>query len=279
VGVTAIGAQGAATELPAEGQSVGAQSAVSDLPGERAPVGLAAVGARGALAEAPRVDRAGPPERPGARGLVAAERASLDSAGPGSLALAVARPGTPAPMATFGVITSTGGAWRTAMGGVLDAYLRADVALLPGFSGGAIVDVQGRVLGLLSAHLAGGDSMAIPCAVVDRLVQALLSGGVRHRAYLGISTQAVDLQEAVRQSLGLDQGSGLMLLGLEPGGPAERAGLLLGDIVLAIGGRPVIDGEALQMALGPEVVGKLVAVRLVRGGQLVELSVTPGERP
>ena len=212
-------------------------------------------------------------------GLTVAERAPLESVGPGHLVLAVGRPGTPTPMATFGVITSTGGAWRTAAGGVLDAYVRADVALLPGFSGGVLADVQGRVLGLLSSHLAGGDPMAIPSNSVERIVQAIRSGGTRRRAFLGISTQAVELQQSVRESLGLSQTTGLMLLGFEPGGPAERAGLLLGDILLAIGERPTIDGEALQMALGPEAVGVSVSVRVIRGGQLREVPVTPAERP
>jgi S1-C subfamily serine protease len=89
----------------------------------------------------------------------------------------------------------------------------------------------------------------------------------------------VELQRALRDSLGLAQESGLMLLGLEPGGPAERAGLLLGDILLAIAERPTVDGEALHMALGPEAVGAAQRVRLIRGGQLRELVVTPAERP
>jgi serine protease Do len=211
--------------------------------------------------------------------LTAAERAPLDSVGPGHFVLGVGRPGTPTPMACFGVVTSTGGAWRTAGGAVLDAYLRADVALLPGFSGGVLADVQGRVLGLLSSHLAGGDPIAIPSASVERIVQAIQSGGSRRRAFLGISTQSVELQHTLRESLGLAQDTGLMLLGLEPGGPAERAGLLLGDILLSIGDRLVVDGEALQMALGPEAVGAPQHLRLVRGGQLQEVLVTPGERP
>jgi S1-C subfamily serine protease len=215
----------------------------------------------------------------GGEPLAVAERAALDAVGPGHLVLGVARPGTPAPMASFGVITSTGGAWRTAAGGVLDAYLRADVALLPGFSGGVLADVRGRVLGLLSSHLAGGDPMAIPSSSVERIVQAIRSGGARRRAYLGISTQAVELQQSLREGLNLAQETGLMLLGLEPGGPAERAGLLPGDILLALGERLTIDGEALQMALGAEAVGAPQRVRLVRGGQLREVLVTPAERP
>src|SRR5262249_3449902 len=162
----------------------------------------------------------------------------------------------PEPIASFGAVSSIGGAWRTAQGGLLDAYIRADVALLPGLSGGVLVDVSGRVVGMLSAYLAGGDPVAVPVATRDSIVERILSGGSLRRAYLGVSTQPVELQEILRTRLGLQQSTGLMLLGLEPGAPAERGGLLLGDILLAIGGRAVEDGEALQMALGPEAIGK-----------------------
>src|SRR5207248_918149 len=155
----------------------------------------------------------------------------------------------------------------------------ADVALLPGLSGGALVNVQGRLLGMLSAYLAGGDPVAIPVQTMDGVVQRILGGGSVHRAYLGVSSQPVELQEVLRQRLHLDQGTGLMLLGLEPNAPAERAGLLLGDILLSIGGRTVEDGEALQMALGPAAVGAPTSVRIIRGGELREISVVPAPRP
>jgi serine protease Do len=197
----------------------------------------------------------------------------------GHLVLAVGRPGTPDPIASFGVISSVGGAWRTAQGGVLEAYLRADVALLPGLSGGAVADVEGRVVGMLSAHLAGGDPVAIPTATLDGLVQRIVSGGSARRAYLGVSSQPVLLQESLRQRLGVSQASGLMLLGLEPGAPAERDGLLLGDVVLSIGDRTVEDGEALHMALGPAAIGTPTRIGIIRGGVLRDVSVTPAPRP
>ena len=207
------------------------------------------------------------------------ERAVGGSLSAGHLVLAVGRPGTPEPIASFGAVSSVGGAWRTAQGGLLEAYIRADVALLPGLSGGALVDVSGNVVGLLSAYLAGGDPVAIPIDTVDAVVKRILTGGSLRRAYLGVSTQAVELQDVLRLRLGLEQTAGLMLLGLEPGAPAERAGLLLGDILLAIGDRTVEDGEALQMALGPDVVGKSVTIRLIRGGDLREVSLVPAPRP
>jgi len=211
--------------------------------------------------------------------LTPIERASASELRPGHLVLAIGRPGTPGPIASFGAISSTGGAWRTAQGGVLDAYVRADVALLPGLSGGALADVQGRVVGMLNAQLAGGDPVGIPATSLDGLVQRILNGGSLRRAYLGVSTQPVELQEVLKLRLGLSQTSGLMLLGLEPGAPAERAGLLLGDIVVSIGERLVEDGEALQMALGPDVVGRATQVKIIRGGQLTDVQVTPAERP
>ena len=207
------------------------------------------------------------------------DRAPSGGLAAGHLVLAVGRPGTPQPVASFGAISSVGGAWRTAQGGLLEAYIRADVALLPGLSGGALVDVSGRAVGLLSAHLAGGDPVGIPVDTLDGLVQRILSGGSLRRAYLGISTQPVELQEVLRLRLGLRQTSGLMLLGLEPDAPAERGGLLLGDILLAIGGRVVEDGEALQMALGPQAIGTDTPIRLIRGGDLREIHVVPAPRP
>ncbi|MBV9132163.1 MAG: trypsin-like peptidase domain-containing protein, partial [Chloroflexi bacterium] len=188
-------------------------------------------------------------------GLVAAVRSAGGPLNAGELALAVGRPGTPQPIASLGAVSSSGGAWRTAQGGMLDAYIRADVAMLPGLSGGALVDVNGRLLGMLSAYLAGGDPVAIPTATIDGIVERILGGGSVRRAYLGVSSQPVELQQFLRDRLALEQSSGLMLLGLEPGAPAERDGLLPGDILLAIAGRTIEDGEALQMALGPAAVG------------------------
>jgi serine protease Do len=215
---------------------------------------------------------------PGAN-LTAVIPAAGGSLRPGELALAVGRPGTPEPIASFGAISSSGGAWRTAQGGLLDAYIRADVAMLPGLSGGALVDVNGQLLGILSAFLAGGDPVAIPTSTLDGIVNRLLTGGSVRRAYLGVSSQPVELQEVLRLRLSLQQTSGLMLLGIEPGAPADKAGLLLGDILLSIGDRTVDDGETLQLALGPDVVDKATALRLIRGGELREISVVPAPRP
>jgi S1-C subfamily serine protease len=207
-----------------------------------------------------------------------AEVAPADALKVGHLVLALGRPDPAAPMATFGVVSALGNAWR---GGQPDPtrYIRTDVGLLPGFSGGPLVDTHGRVVGMVSSHFGQGGAVAIASSSLHGLVAALLAGHTPRRGYLGVSAQVVELQATTRQQLGLAQTSGLMLLGLEPDAPAERAGLLVGDIVLALGDRVLSDGEALQMALGPEVVGQVMTARVVRGGALVERSIVPVDRP
>jgi S1-C subfamily serine protease len=197
----------------------------------------------------------------------------------GHLVLALGRPDPAAPMASFGVVSALGGPWRTDRGDVVDGYVRTDATLLPGFSGGALADSRGRVVGLVSSRFGPGGAVAIPGPALRALVRALLSGERSRRAYLGVSAQPVELQAALRERLGLAEEAGLMLLGVEPAGPAARAGLLVGDILLALGSRRLSDGEALQMALGAETIGKPTTARVVRGGALRELTVAPAERP
>lgn len=207
-----------------------------------------------------------------------ADLAPANSVKVGHLVLAVGRPGTSAPVASFGIVSTLGGAWRTARGGAVEGYIRADLALYPGFSGGPLVDVQGRVVGLNSSHLAPGRGVAIPSAAVTGIVQTLLTQGRIRRAYLGVTSQPVLLPGTLRQKLGLGQETGLIIVGVEPGSPAEKGGLLMGDVLIALGGQAVAEGEDLQAALGPQVVGSPVSVSVLRGGEPRDLSVTPSER-
>jgi len=206
-----------------------------------------------------------------------AELAPPDSVKIGHLVLALGRPGG-APMASFGIVSALGGSWRTERGGIVEGYVRADVTLYPGFSGGPLVDTQGRVVGLNSWYLARGQELAIPSQAVGTIVQTLLTQGRVRRGYLGVTSQPVQLPAALRQSLGLTQKTGLMIVGVEPGSPAEKGGLLLGDVLISVAGQPVSDAEALQAALGPGAVGKATTIGVIRGGERKDLGVTPGER-
>jgi S1-C subfamily serine protease len=207
-----------------------------------------------------------------------AELAPIDSVRIGNVVLALGRPGEGATMATFGIVSALGGKWRTARGGTVEGYVRADVALYPGFSGGPLVDTAGRVIGLNSWHLAGGQELAIPAAAVSAIVQALVTQGRVRRAYLGVTSQPVSLPDALQQKLGLTQKTGLVIVGVEAGSPAEKSGLILGDVLVAFAGQPIADPRDLQAALGSATVGTATTATLIRGGERKDLSVTPGER-
>lgn len=158
----------------------------------------------------------------------------------------------------------------------LEAYIQTDVTMFPGFSGGPLVDVSGRVVGLNSSALARGASVAVPVAAARRVADALRQHGRIKRGYLGVSTQPVPLPEAVAALAG--QPSGLMIIGVEKGSPAETSGMMQGDVVIGLAGQRVTHVEGLQAALGPETVGRSIPVRIVRGGQVTELNLTVGER-
>ena len=193
----------------------------------------------------------------------------------GHLVLALGRPG-PNVLATLGIVSALGQGWSTPIGGRLDRYLQTDVTMYPGFSGGPLVDVEGRVVGLNSSALLRGITLTIPTPTLDRVVDTLLAHGRIRRGYLGVGAQPVRLPEALATQL--DQETGLLLVSVEPGGPAEQGSLFLGDIIVSLAGRPVRHLDDLLALLSEAQVGIPASVRIVRGGQLQELSVIIGER-
>jgi S1-C subfamily serine protease len=195
----------------------------------------------------------------------------------GHLALVVARPGDG--LATsIGVVSAIGGPARTWRGGQLDGFVRTDATFYPGFSGGPLVDAGGKMIGLATSHFGQGAGLAITLNTVARVTSALLSHGRVRRGFLGLSSQPVELPRAVRARLGLEQDSGLLVVGVESDGPAERGGLMMGDLLVALGGQPIRNTDDLRGALGPERVGQSTPVRVIRGGEPREVSVTIGER-
>jgi S1-C subfamily serine protease len=193
----------------------------------------------------------------------------------GSLALALGRPGRTV-QATLGVISALGEAWRTPGGGAIDRYLQTDVVMYPGFSGGALVTVGGQFAGLNTSALMPGISLSIPAPTIRRVVEALLAHGRVPRGYLGISTQPVRLPAALQESLG--QETGLLVVAVEGGSPAERDGLVLGDVIVGLEGAPVRHHDDLLSRLTAERIGKPVSLRIVRAGGVQEFQVTAGER-
>lgn len=196
----------------------------------------------------------------------------------GALALAVARPGQSV-QATLGVVSALGGQSRTWRGGQLDGFIRTDAVLYPGFSGGALVDASGAAIGLSTSHFGQGAGFALPMSTVRRIADQLLAGGRVKRGYLGVTSQPVQLPAAIREKLELEQETGLLLLGVEPGGPAEQAGVLIGDVLIGLGGAQLRDTDDLQRALSGERVGYSQPLQVIRGGEPREIAVTIGERP
>ena len=209
-------------------------------------------------------------------GLTPIDHAPDSSARVGSLVLAVGRPGPAGTMATMGIISAVGGSWRTARGSQLDHYVRTDATLYPGFSGGPLVDAAGRLVAVNSWTLSQGAGLAIPVSTAARLVQALAHGGVK-RAFLGVGTQVVPLPQSVREAIG-GQEAGLIVLSLVQDGPAERAGFFIGDVLVSVDGTALANPDALQAQLTPERVGTPVQMRIVRGGELRDVTVELGQR-
>jgi S1-C subfamily serine protease len=191
----------------------------------------------------------------------------------GHLVYAVGRPEEV--QATLGSVVALGGPVRGRFR-YLAAYIQSDVTMYPGFSGGPLVDASGRLVGLNSSALARGASLAVPVAVARSIADALRQEGRVKRGFLGVATQPVALAENLATQL--KQAGGLMLISVEKGGPAERGGLMQGDVLVSVGEVAVTDVETLQAALGPETVGKPVTVKVIRGGEVKEIKVTIGER-
>jgi S1-C subfamily serine protease len=191
----------------------------------------------------------------------------------GHLVLALGRPGTAGLQATIGIISAR---LDTERGGEAGYILHTDAVLYPGFSGGALVDMNGRVAGITNLMFGRGKSVAIGTPVVRQVAQALLAHGRIPRGYLGISTQVAALPAALRPKLGLSQERALLIVQVESGSPAERGGLMLGDTLLGINAEAIQDVDQLRLRLRLLPPGQSVALRIMRGGELLDLSVTVG---
>jgi S1-C subfamily serine protease len=200
----------------------------------------------------------------------------------GQLVLALGRPG-PTVTASMGIVSAVGPEWRTWRGGRVDQFVRLDVAIYDGFSGGPLVDAAGHVLGLGTSGLARAAAVAVPAATVDRVTDQLLAGGRMRPGYFGVGTQPVKLNDAARERLAPVGDRvpewGLMVVAVAPGSPAERAGLLLGDVVVALDGNPTADPRDVLAVLGPDTVGRTLQATVIRAGAPITIPITVGEHP
>jgi S1-C subfamily serine protease len=212
-------------------------------------------------------------------GLLPVADLARDRLSPGHLVLALGRIDDSGPRSSFGAVSSTGGPWRSWKGGEIETRLQSDLTIYPGLGGGPLVDVSGRVHGINSGGLSRGLATTLPVQTVERVLSALLTRGYVARGYLGAALQPVRFSEAAQQRIGLSGSAGLVILEVDPDGPAAVGGLMLGDVVIAANGHSVESPEDLLRLLSADMVGRTLKLDLVRAGARASAELLVGERP
>lgn len=189
----------------------------------------------------------------------------------GHVAVAVARSWSNAVTASAGIVAVIGGPLRTGRRRAIDQVLRTTAPMHDGFSGGAFLDAGGALIGMTTAASIRGFGVVIPAGIVWKTAAHVLEHGGSARGYLGIVGQPVRLP---------DQDTGALLVAnVAPDGPAAKAHILIGDIVLALDGTPIASPEDLLDLLTGSRVGHTAVLKLLRGGSPTEVTVTIGSRP
>jgi len=164
-----------------------------------------------------------------------------------------------------------------ALSGMLkEGAVQTDVVMYPGFSGGALIDAGGFVRGMMTSGISADGSFTVSVKTIQRVAESISTHGKVRRGFLGVGAQPVQLQAAVAQQL--QQDTGLLLVSVEAGSPAEQGGLYIGDVIVALDGQPTRYLDELLALLNGERVGKTVSVSVLRGGTVSTVNVTIGER-
>lgn len=196
----------------------------------------------------------------------------------GQIALALARPSPDGIEASLGTVSAIGGPVRTGRGGMLERYIRTDSISYPGFSGGPLVAADGTVLGINTSGLGRGTAITIPADIAWQIADILARNGHIKRGYLGIRSQTVEIPSASQKVLKREQATGLLVVSVENDSPASKSGLIVGDILVAVTGVPVLHHDELFAQLNSDVVGKSTPVEILRGGQPQTLNILIAER-
>lgn len=208
----------------------------------------------------------------------AEETAETLSIKPGSLALVVGRTRASGPVAALGAVSLVVAERRTWTGAALAPYIRLDIGVEPTAIGGAVIDAHGRRMGIATPRFARFGAIAIPAPTVNRVVDVLLQKGRIPRGYLGVGLQPVRLPDTLRRTLEREDKTAAIVLEVEPEGPAHKAGMVIGDILVRLAGRAVARLEDVHGQLGAESIGKSLPIQFIRGGALQEAHIVVGER-
>lgn len=217
--------------------------------------------------------------RVAASGLPVVELGDSESLRPGQLVVAIGNPLGLQSTVTTGVVSALGRSLRARDGRIIENIIQTDAAVNPGSSGGPLVDSRAKVVGTNTAIIAvaQGISFAIPSATARWVVSALIRDGRVRRAYLGISAAPTPIGRRLASELGLAASSGIRVIDVVSGSPAEQAGLRAGDILLSLDGLAIESLSQLQRSLTAERIGHHVDVALVRRGQRLTARLRPEE--
>jgi S1-C subfamily serine protease len=182
---------------------------------------------------------------------------------------------------TAGVVSALGRTLRSVTGHLVDNVIQTDAALNPGNSGGPLVDSRGHVVGINTAVIqpAQGICFAIPVNMARHILPSLLRHGRVIRGYLGLHGRQVPIPMELGRRVGIEMGSGVEVLALEPNGPAKQAGLEVEDVIVSFGEESVTNVDDLHKFLTQHPVGQSISVGIIRDGNRIELAVRPGEYP
>jgi S1-C subfamily serine protease len=207
-----------------------------------------------------------------------AEISDVSAIKPGSLVLVVGRTRASGPVAALGAVSLVASERRTWIGAALSPYIRLDIGLQPTAVGGAVIDAYGRAIGIATPRFARFGAIAVPAATVNRVVDALLRTGHIPHGYLGVGLHPIRLPEALRQTLQRNEKTAAMVVEVEPEGPAHKAGIMIGDLLIAFGPHAITRVEDVHAQLTADAIGKSINTKYVRGGAAQETSIVVGER-
>ena len=192
----------------------------------------------------------------------------------GNLAFAIGRSMSNGLTAGAGIVSIIGGPLRTGPRRQLEEVIRISAQLHEGFAGGAVIGADGALLGVATAAAIRGLPVVIPASIAWDAARGIVERGTAHRGYLGIAAQPVRVPE--RQRTG--GGEALLVVGVRDGSPAADAGLLVGDLLLALDDVTLSSPDELIDLLVGDRVGRVLTLRVLRGGAPIDVSVTPTER-
>ena len=199
----------------------------------------------------------------------------------GQLVVAMGNPFGLQASVTTGVVSALRRTLRATTGRLIEDIIQTDAALNPGNSGGALLDSRGRVIGVNTAIIAGANAtgFAVPINTAKRVIPDLMREGRVVRGYLGLAGQTVPFPKAAAARYGLAIPAGVQVVQIVPEGPAQKAGLRAGDVILSVDGKDAPSVDAIHRILDGNSIGREATLRVLRRGEVIEARITPSRRP